>query len=174
MEFNMQQERDAFGNWLSGFTDGEGCFYLSTKRGQRYIFLQCHFCINVRNDDIDIIRSIHNFLGCGNVVEKTVRKRLSNTCADFRVSKISDLANIVVPNFEKYPLRAKKSRDFEIWKKAVDLAYRVYLKPRIGKKSPGRTGYFSKWTDQDRQEFLRYFDEIKEIRKYIDPNLKVS
>lgn len=37
----------------------------------------------------------------------------------FRVSAIEDIANVIIPHFDKYPLISQKKADFELFKRAV-------------------------------------------------------
>jgi len=39
----------------------------------------------------------------------------------FRVTAISDLINILIPHFEKYPLITQKQADFKLFKQIVEL-----------------------------------------------------
>ena len=48
---------------------------------------------------------------------------LDNTrnMAAFRVSSISDLTNVIIPHFNKYPLLTQKHADFMLFKSAIEL-----------------------------------------------------
>lgn len=47
-------DRDVFGAWLSGFTDGEGCFHLSLVKGKETGGLKAEFILQLRVDDADV------------------------------------------------------------------------------------------------------------------------
>lgn len=68
------------GDYIAGFTDGEGCFYLR----------------------------------CG----KISFTRIHDT-ARYNVQNIKDIVEKVIPFFKKYPLRAKKRQDFELWEESL-------------------------------------------------------
>jgi hypothetical protein len=104
---------DAFGHWLAGFADGEGCFTILCVNGT-YV---PSFQINLRADDAPILVEIHDTLGIGFLT--TPRKTGGpNKQIAWMVSDRQGTAKLV-EIFDKYPLRAKKRRDYEIWRKAV-------------------------------------------------------
>ena len=110
------------GDYIAGFVDGEGCFALKfrrdIKRGRinkpAYFYWDIEFAILLKSDDKDVLYKIQDVLGCGKVgnIDKRGLVRYS-------VNNISDLSDKIVPFFQKYPLRAKKRHDFELWREAV-------------------------------------------------------
>jgi len=121
--------------WISGFIDGEGCFAAYARLGkgkkdqQRNYDLNISFELGLRLDDKKIVEKIKETLGCGyiNIYPPTKKKLISHPNDKpqirYTVRKIKDLALIIVPFFEKYPLQSKKARDFEIWKELVKFFY---------------------------------------------------
>src|SRR5215467_3440298 len=116
---------DAFGHWLSGFTDGEGCFYAGCDGRYRRAF----FTLALRLDDRPILELTRSFLACGSFHLREPRKPTHAPALIFAVRDIHSLWNKIVPHFERYPLRAKKANDFLIWKQAVIILHRMSLKP---------------------------------------------
>lgn len=123
---------EAFGNWLSGFVDGEGCFGIYCyRKGKIRSFdpgvLSFEFAIQLREDDRQVLEDIRTFLGCGTVgrnsKERARKCGLTNARdqVSFKCRRVEDLVGKVVPQFNQFPLRSKKARDFAIWKKALDL-----------------------------------------------------
>ena len=154
---------DSFGHWLSGLTDGEGCFSLRWA-GDITDGPCAEFAINLRADDVDILYIIQSYLGCGNI-GNLKQTRGSNPCVSYRVRKAGDLAEIIVPHFEKFPLRAKKRHDFEIWKEGVNLIWSVVKLPKyIGAL---------RWTLENRGEFGCIVQLLSNGRKYKCDNLNV-
>lgn len=147
-----------FANWLSGFTDGEGHFGLGWTGGGELIGRpQAVFQINLRADDEPILAQIKEHLGCGEL-RLLKQTRGSNPCIVFRVRRTEDLKNKVVVHFDKFPLRAKKQRDFKLWKEGVEILWSVLNQPkRIGPK---------RWTLSQRVEFAAITDQLKAIRKF--------
>ncbi len=102
-----QQERLKMGCWISGFTDGEGCFTVScvnnstTKFGKQ-IFPE--FVITQSAKSLKTLREIQNYFDCGSIV---LNKRYDNHNEDlyrFCVRSIKELREKVIPFFEKFPL----------------------------------------------------------------------
>lgn len=118
----MKETDDIWGGWFSGFTDGEGCFTIG-KRNDKHpcASYRCRCIISLRDDDRAILEEIRDTLEMGVIYDKpasTYGGRNGQPSTVFQVCSIKECAELVKV-FEKYPLRAKKKRDFEIWKQAV-------------------------------------------------------
>jgi hypothetical protein len=150
--FPAEIDRNYFGAWLSGFTDGEGCFRLYLNGATKTPAAK--FAISLRRDELSILTLIHSYLKCGAVDLRNPHPP-SKPQAVFRIDKGVDLATIVVPHFERFPLMAKKSMDFGLWAQAVKLIYSVSLRPiRL------------RWTKEDRNQFYDIQDTLHEQREY--------
>lgn len=162
--FSSEQERDAFGNWLSGFTDGEGCFYLgfNTPRKNRPGLPDVQFTIALRDDDKDILDQVHSYFECGRVEVRRIR--IGRPMCRYISDKPSDIVQTIIPHFEKYPLRAKKSRDFEVWKIAASFVYSVIRRPIISRRNG--YGVHPRWTPEDLLNFSSLVSAIKSVREY--------
>lgn len=118
-----------FGHWLAGFIDGEGCFAIATNSNRRYPSRCCHLRIQLRDDDTAILEAIRDKTGCGAIYHRTdgpYSPRSSWYC----YSRPDAVAMVEI--LDRYPLRAKKARDFAIWREAVH----VWTQTRRG---PGTT-----------------------------------
>jgi len=153
---------DWFSWWLTGFFDAEGT--LGTRKmsgGESYI---PRLMISLRDDDSEIIHRIRDHFGCGNIYYGGKRKNGSNPRCSLEIGKIEDLAEKVVPFFDRYPLRAKKSREYSDWRELVMLYWSVKKRKVIHKKA----GYGSerKWREDevDRSRFLAM--RIRATREY--------
>lgn len=144
----MKELDDAFGNWFAGFTDGEGHFQIAKRlRKKTRANYGCRFRIGLRDDDKAILEEIHRTLGIGTISANPRRsKREGQPQTRFCVNAIEDCVELV-KLFNRYPLRAKKQQDFEIWK----LAMTELLRPR-------------RYRNTDLLEYC--FRKIKEVRKY--------
>jgi len=117
-----QQERLGMSYWISGFTDGEGCFTISiiknsTTRFGKQIFPE--FVITQGAKSLPALKEIQKFFGCGSIV---LNKRYDNHNEHlyrYCVRSISDLNSIIVPFFERFQLHTYKRNDFLIFKKVV-------------------------------------------------------
>ena len=148
---------DAFGHWFAGFTAGEGCFWLGHTRERRF---QVHFEIHMRDDDAAILYTIAGTLGCGKVYRRRPKK--DNPAAGYYINDIESLNNIVVPLFERYPLRAKKSQEFEIWKAAIKLIFSITRTSMVNT----RWGWIARYTEAERTQLLEYVKLLKSLRRY--------
>lgn len=159
-------DRDGFGHWLSGFADGEGCFgiaYQDERPAKNRVCRAATFAITLRRDDQRALELIQSYWRCGVMFPRKAAK-IGHPGCDFRVAAICDLKEIVVPHFERYPLYAKKRRDFEVWKRAVDLAYAVKRRRRVSKSGFG--GTFPAWSEAEHREFLGYLEALRQTRKF--------
>ena len=105
-------------NWVTGFTDAEGCFSviltkLPTVRKWRIIV---SFEINLHSKDISVLYKIKDFFGVGSINFRNNK----NICV-YRVNKLNDLVKVIIPHFYNYALITKKYSDFVLWSKVVEL-----------------------------------------------------
>lgn len=113
--------------YLVGFVDGEGCFCVSMNRHKttrHKVDIRPEFEIELREDDAEILHRIKATLNCGNIYRLEYERYDWQPHVKFRVGKISELQEIVVPFFEKYPLQAKKREVFNLFKVIVGMVYR--------------------------------------------------
>jgi len=113
------EPNDALGYYFSGLTDGEGCFSVNFKDPTVVQTIRIKFILALRYDDLPILEQLRDTLGCG--VIKIISRNPSihpnsRPTARFYVNKFSDIIGKVIPFFEKYPLRAKKKKDYGYWK----------------------------------------------------------
>jgi hypothetical protein len=119
------------GDYIAGFVDGEGCFALKFRRDVRndrpghpeYFYWDIEFAIMLKGTDKGILEMIRDTLECGSVSGPD-KKGLVR----FAVHKVSDIADKMIPFFEQYKLHAFKKDDFELWKQAVGIFHKNFLK----------------------------------------------
>lgn len=120
------------GDYVAGFIDGEGCFFLTyrketklTRKGHpTYYRWSASFAMTLREDDIEILKRIIDTLECGNVYLLNTKDRmLGCQQAYLGIQNTNELYNKVLPFFRKFPLRAKKRHDFELWATALEIIY---------------------------------------------------
>lgn len=117
---------DDFGHWLAGFVDGEGCFLaFIERRPDDRPHLRTSFQITLRADDEPILQIIKKTLGIGRIFKlKASPGDISpNPTVRYAVKRTGDAYHVLLPFFERYPLRAKKLEDFHIWKQIVVIKY---------------------------------------------------
>jgi hypothetical protein len=102
----------AFGHWLAGFIDGEGSFMIVRRTAPC-----CRFSLIVRDDDAAIMAEIADRTGFGRL--RSVNKKLPDRpCVGWEITSKAD-ALALIDFLERFPLRAKKARDFAFWREAV-------------------------------------------------------
>lgn len=110
--------------YVSGFVDGEGCFSLiiNTENRKRkdkisvYRYWVVDFSIHVRADDEPILREIQRYFEAGRISFVGTREF---PAVHFNVRDRKDITEKVISHFDKYPLEAKKKKDYELWREAV-------------------------------------------------------
>lgn len=157
--------KSEFGHFIAGFTAGEGCFHIfaGPRKGKPSVFnVTASFSIRLRSDDAYILHQIRAFLDVGYVLPTKVY-RGSKEQTTYQVTKIRELAEVVIPFFRAFPLRARKATDFEIWSEAIELLWKIQQRPKRPTKRPkGR----SSWTDEDRHRIMALSRALKECRKW--------
>jgi hypothetical protein len=161
---NKNQIQILSGDYIAGFTDGEGCFDLQFRKDVRherlnkpvYYGWRYQFVIVVRNDDEELLRKIKNTLNCGSI------NFARGDQARYSVQDIENLYNIIIPFFRKYPLSGKKKKDFELWAEAIEIIYRNKRNTTNVKK--GFRGFIkNNWSKED---FLRLIEIQRLMQKY--------
>lgn len=98
-------------NWLAGFVDGEGCFYVNTKKAKAYLTgfqVIMTFSITQHVRDELLFNKFIDYLGCGKIEKVSTRPNEVR----FVVYKFSDILNKIIPFFQNYPLQGIKLQDF--------------------------------------------------------------
>ena len=119
-----QQERPGIEQWVVGFTDGEGCFSISVvrNRGCRLGWqVQHEFSVTQLAPSRPALKLIHEFFGCGSIIENHRHDDHRHDLARFSVKRRSDLVETIVPFFEQHPLITAKQHDFELFSDVIDM-----------------------------------------------------
>ena len=105
-------------NWLVGFIDGEGCFYVNIFKSKTKIgyAVQLNFKITQHIRDKELFFIINKYYSCGNTLVNFTDSRV-----DFIIRKLGDIINILVPFFNNYPLQSYKKLEYEKFVQIVDL-----------------------------------------------------
>ncbi len=111
-ELEEISEKKDFYQWLSGFTDAEGHFYIVTSK-----ICAFRFQINLHKDDIDALYYIQKALGFGEI-------RSYKNFSSFTVTRLKDIA-LLLKIFDQYPLQGSKWLNYKDFSKAFEL----YINP---------------------------------------------
>ena len=103
-------------NWLAGFTSAEGCFIVSiteskTKIGYRVLLI---FQLTQHSRDEKLLISFISYLNCGRIYKR-------GEAIDYKITKLDDIINKIIPFFKKYQVRGVKALDFKDWVRAAEL-----------------------------------------------------
>ena len=105
-------------DWLVGFVDGEGCFHIGINKNEGVKFgyqILPELTVVQHQRDIKLLYHIRSFMKCG-VVRKNHGDRYC-----WRVRKLENLSEIILPFFETHTLKSKKSVEFHKFAKVVRL-----------------------------------------------------
>ena len=119
--------------YISGFVDGEGCFYPKITKAKTMSDFQVRvfFLISQHVRDEPLLTKFVDYLGCG-MIEKISTRPDGVT---FVVSKFSDIFYKIIPFFQSYPLQGIKSMDYnDFCKIAKIMKDKFHLTPEGIKK----------------------------------------
>lgn len=108
--------------YIAGFIDGEGSFNVSIYRDETMknkIFIRPEFSIELRADDKEILERIQITIGCGKIYDCNYERYGWYPHVKYKVSRLEEISDILIPFLEKCPLQAKKVKNFDCFKKIV-------------------------------------------------------
>ena len=117
-----QQERLIMLGWVIGFVDGEGCFSLGLVRqpsrdhraGYRAGYQVFHeFVVTQGERSVRVLHELREFFGVGSVVMTRRVEGRREPVHRYVVRRRRDLLEVIIPFFERHPLRSAKREDFE-------------------------------------------------------------
>jgi LAGLIDADG endonuclease len=95
-------------NWISGFTEGEGSFFVSISQTTNQV--RIFYSIGLNNRETLLIKKIQEFFsGIGNISYYT-----KNKSVQYVIVNVKDLSTIIVPHFYKFGLRENKLHNYLI------------------------------------------------------------
>jgi hypothetical protein len=107
--FNPKQIPSDLGNYLAGFTDGEGSFNVSFRKRKDYqIPWKISLAFNISQKDPVILSLFKKHLKCG-----TIRERKDDGIWYYEVNNFNAIQTNVIPFFDQFSfLSAKKKKRF--------------------------------------------------------------
>jgi len=116
--FDPKQISSNLGNYLAGFTDGEGSFHVSFRKRKDFkIPWKISLCFNISQKDRVILSQFKKHLKCG-----TIRERQQDGVYYYEVNNFNAIQTNVIPFFNRFGfLSAKKKRDFSKFKQIAKL-----------------------------------------------------
>lgn len=117
-----------FAWYITGFTDGEGCFSVSFNPRSKLrtrVEVRPSFCIAQNMRSLQTLEQIKDYFGCG-----SIRFSRSDNSFKYEVRSLNDLIERVIPHFQKYPLLTTKAQDFRIFAEICQaLVEKKHLEP---------------------------------------------
>lgn len=107
-------------NWLAGFVDGEGYFYVRSLQNKNYttgFSISLVFSITQHVRDEVLLTKMIEYLGCGIIEKGSTRPDEVN----FVVRKFSYVIEKVIPFFQRFPLQGIKYYDYKDFCEAADI-----------------------------------------------------
>ena len=140
------------GNWISGFTTGEGCFVFGNGNAT--------FSISQRSDDIDILITIGKIMDL-----PSYPREYSNQYRRNKGEKAGDDARLftsnrwviykrVIPFFTRFPLKGRKALEFNVFKEAIEFMCQ--------RDKDGR--HKKRYTKDEKEKISQYAKAIKSLR----------
>ena len=115
-------------NWLSGFAEGEACFFVSiykSLKSRSGLAVQLVFKITQHYRDKELLRGITEYFNCGRIEKRKTE------AYDFTVNSLKDLYDKIIPFFIMFPLQGSKLLNFQDFNKIVDI---MKIKGHLTKK----------------------------------------
>lgn len=97
--------------WVTGITDGEGNFSVNITKGINKPKINLTFKIDQKEDSAGILHDLSRYFNCGKIVND------NRGYKSFKVVKLTDILNIIIPHFDKFPLITSKQLNYLDFKK---------------------------------------------------------
>lgn len=106
-----------WGNYISGFVDGEGSFVITIKKRQDHTLgWQIIFAFSVSQRELYILSQLKKYLGCGTITER------QDGLHTYAVTNPLALNEKIIPFFEQFRFRSIGRREnFFLFKKALKI-----------------------------------------------------
>jgi hypothetical protein len=109
---------------IAQIVNNDGCFDLQFRKDTRhersgsptYYRWKIQFVVTTPKENVKTLEKIKRELACGTIY-------ISKDQARFSVQNINEIAQIIVPFFQKNSLGERKKKDFSLWKKAVEIIW---------------------------------------------------
>lgn len=179
--------------WVTGITDSEGNFSINYNSKSKTV--SASFKVTQKDHSLIVLSDLKSFFNGGNIY---IDNRKFNAYK-YTVSKTSDLVNIIIPHFDKYPLVGSKHLDFLDFKRALlllieknpnNLKEILFIKSKINKNRlyEERWNYLNGLTFDLKPEWVQAFidgegtfqcriaDVTNEGRNYVsvNPTLEIA
>ncbi|PJC45143.1 hypothetical protein CO038_00135 [Candidatus Pacearchaeota archaeon CG_4_9_14_0_2_um_filter_39_13] len=116
-------------DYIIGLVDGEGSFYVRLNEDiRRRNKVELKFSVKLRHQDKEILEELQKSFGCGKIYLQKDRRPNHTDCYRFEVNNKKDIAEKVIPFFEKNPPKIQsRKKDFDLFKQIADLSQMTEL-----------------------------------------------
>ena len=116
-------------DYIIGLVDGEGFFYVRLNEDiRRRNKVELKFSVKLRHQDKEILEELQKSFGCGKIYLQKDRRPNHTDCYRFEVNNKKDIAEKVIPFFEKNPPKIQsRKKDFDLFKQIADLSQMTEL-----------------------------------------------
>ena len=139
--YNTPTLNREIGNYISGYTDGEGGFSVSFSKRPKLKMgweVKPSFSVGQNYDRREVLDLMKEYFKCG-----FMRRDYSDKTLKYEVRSLGELLNNIIPHFQKFPLLSSKNKDFLLFteicgqmkkfehrnlrgiKKIINLAYKM-------------------------------------------------
>jgi hypothetical protein len=110
----------SFNPWcLTGFIDAEGSFMIRVRKSSRYN-IGWHvipvFSITLHKKDLYLLNALKSYYGGAGSIWKD-----GEATFKFRIESLEQIIKVVIPHFDKYPLKTQKLGDYLLFRDVVEL-----------------------------------------------------
>jgi hypothetical protein len=94
--------------FVTGLTEGEGCFCISfaiRAKLRAGLEVRPSFSLSLNQKDLELLEGLRAFFGCG-----WIRESKGDRTFKYEVRSIGDLSGVILPHFERFPLRGYKAK----------------------------------------------------------------
>lgn len=107
------------GDWLAGFTAGEGCFFVHLRKPDahsNYWRVELVYILTQHRRDSALLKKIIDYLDCGNF-----NCIPTSTVARLRCGKSKDIFEKIIPFFDRHKLENIKTLDYQDFCKVAEI-----------------------------------------------------
>lgn len=102
--------------FITGFTDGEGCFSFTIKPGKTHnLKVSIEYKVSQNASSKEVLYGFIDYFKVGKVCKE------SDFCLKYHVQDLVSIRDRIIPHFKQYPLKTSKALDFNDWSKVVEL-----------------------------------------------------
>lgn len=154
-------------NWVTDFTDAEGCFYVRIyikDINQKKWIVQVYFQLELHVKNKDLLYQIKSFFcNVGKMYNKI-------TSVNYQIRTVNEITKVIIPHLEKYLLKLKNKMILFCSKRIVEL---INKKEHLNKEGLAEIlklkAYLNKGLTKDLSIYLPNIRVIKNTAIYI-PN----